>query len=321
MRFFLLVLGSIIFLSCKSSHKLTGTDYTDLGSGEALISNEYFPQEIADSLGWGDLTSSELKVNEEFRFTLISSHKPYHLYRLKKGRKVEGESILFWPRIRTSSFTSVHENMLQYLEGKCSDVHQTRNYEYCEPLFRTEPDWGKLYSTLEDREIWTIPDQPSGLSATPDSIRWVMNTQVRLGDYYRTYTHINPENYTGIDYKINILAITAQLQSVSNREEKAENFNTYSGVTNGKRSSFFKPCGETETWRFDGNLEELLSESGYPAELEQTGDSFFYVTVSGTVEDEWYANRGVTGYTKVIRPTEITNFVIVSSDKCPNSAP
>lgn len=322
MRSGLIVLTLLLIISCKSSHKLTGTDYIDLSAGTLAIQNTSFPQEIADSLDWGDLTSAELKTKEEFRIMLTSGFEPFHLYRIYTNRNVEGESILFWPKRIAASLSDAHQNMDQYLKGRCQEIYQTRNYEYCSPEYAIEPDWGKIYSTLESRNIWSIPDQP-GASAdnTPDSIKWVMNTQVRLGDYYRSYTHTNPENYTGVDYKLNLMGIISQLQLVSTGQQKPENFNIYSGVTTGVRSSAFKLCDESETWRFDGNLEELLEAGGYPARFEQTEKLNFYVTVSGIVEDEWYGNRGRTGFTKIIRPSEINDFRVISGDKCPSNTP
>lgn len=327
MRSTLVIVCLLFVVTCKSSHKLTGTDYVDLSAGSAITSTINFPQEIADSLGWGDLTSAEMeKVKEEFRFSLTSEYEPHHLYRISVKRKVSGESILYWSKSRRVSFTHAHQNMRQFLKGKCTEFFETENYGYCKPEYLVEPDWGNIYSKLEDRNIWQIPgleemDSLNTSGTIPDSIRWVINTQVRLKDYYRDYKHINPEKYSGDANKIDLLTIIAQLQLISSRHQKAENFNLYSGVTTGARGSGFILCDENQTWRFDGDLEQLLKATGYPATFEEAENQFFYITVSGEVETEWYGYSGRTGFTKVIRPSEVNNMVTLPNNKCPDVTP
>ncbi|MBO6523090.1 MAG: hypothetical protein JJ971_04630 [Balneolaceae bacterium] len=327
MRSTVIIISSILLLSCKSSHKLTGTDYVDLSMDEIVNPNPGFPQEIADSLGWGDLTSAEMeKVDEEFRFSLTSEYEPHYLYKISVKRKVSGESILYWAKSRGTSSTYAHQNMRQFLKGKCTEFFETENYGYCKPEYLVEPDWGNIYSKLEDRNIWQLPgpQKMDSLNVTknvPDSIRWVMKTQMRLKDYYRAYTHTNPEQYFGSQNKVDLMAIMTQLQLISTSHQKPENFNLYSGVTTGARGSAFMLCDESQTWRFEGDLEQLLKASGYPATIAESENQFFYITVSGEVEDEWYGYRGRTGFTKVIRPSEVNNMVILADDACPARAP
>ena len=71
-------------------------------------------------------------------------------------------------------------------------------------------------------------------------------------------------------------------------------------------------------WRFGASLEELISASGYPVTVEEEEDEYFYVTVSGSVEDEWYGSRGTTGFMRVIRPTEVNNITTLSKKECPS---
>lgn len=310
----------IALLGCKSSHKLTGTDYIDLSTGTKATHSAQFPAEIVLHSGWGDLSSDTLDgIKEEFRISLISQTEPFHLFRIyteKKGKK--GEAILYWAKKRAYQRKNVHENMKQYLKGKCEIFFETENYGYCKPEYIIEPDWGRIYANLEARNIWQIPDQSQlELDALPDTNGWAMNTQVRLGDYYRSYSQSSPEKYPVIPEKIDIFGVLTQLQIAANSEYKPENFNIYSGITNGKRGSSFTLCDESEVWRFNASLEELISASGYPAKITEEEEQYFYITVSGIVEDEWYGNRSNFGFKRVINPSEINSISTLSKKECP----
>lgn len=316
-----ILLLTILLTGCKSSHKLTGTDYVELSSGETFSQTPDFPAEIIRALGWGDLASDTLKgVREEFRISLTSEVEPYHLFRVYTAKKgVKGESIFFWAKKRALERKNAHEDMKAYLKGKCNEFFETDNYEYCTPNYFPEPDWGKVYSNLEERNIWKIRDQSQlELTALPDTNIWKMSIQVRLEDYYRSYVHTSPEQYSGILERVDILGILSQLQLLANSTHKPENFNVYSGITNGKRNSSFILCDESEVWRFEASLEELISASGYPVTVEEKEDEYFYVTVSASVEDEWYGSRGATGFMRVIRPTEVNNIITLSKKECPS---
>ena len=236
-----LLTGILIFLAalgCSSSHKLTGTDYVDLSTGNKFPGTQSFPTEIAAALNWGDLSSDTLKgIKEEIRVALTSAFEPYHIFRIYAAKRgVEGETALFWAKKRAVERDNLHENMKVYLKGKCTEFFETDNYGYCKPNYFMDPDWGKIYSNLEARNIWQIRDQSQlELEALPDTNLWYINTQVRLGDYYRSYTHTSPEQYVGILERIDILGILTQLQLVTNSMQKPENFNVYSGITNGKK--------------------------------------------------------------------------------------
>ncbi len=311
---------TILLVGCKSSHKLTGTDYVDLSTSETFPENVLFPTEITGALGWGNLSSDTLKgVGEEVRISLTSEFEPYHLFRMYTAKRgVEGESIFFWEKKRVLERENFHENMKFYLKGKCTEFFETNNYGYCTPNYFLEPDWGKIYSNLEARNVWQIRDQSQlELTALPDTNIWKMSIQVRLGDYYRSYMHTSPEQYSGILERVDILGILTQLQLVASSTLKPENFNVYSGITNGKRNSSFILCDESEVWRFEASLEELISASGYPATVEEDENEYFYVTVSGSVEDEWYGSRGTTGFMRVIRPSEVNSITTVVKKECP----
>ncbi|RNC83921.1 MAG: hypothetical protein ED557_09120 [Balneola sp.] len=316
----LLILSSILLLSCSSGHKLTGTDYVDLSRTDSGVLSPYFPQQIADSLGWGDLSSAMLgKVKEEFRITLISEIEPFQLFRFSKGRRVQGESILYWVKGASSNELSHHENMKLYLKDRCTEFYETVSFGYCFPIYQTEPEWGKIYSVLDSRNIWTLPDQSEIPNvAAPESNEWVLNTQVRLGNYYRTYTHTTPGRYLSQMEQGNDLGmIIVEFQRLVQNQQVQDNFNTYSGITSGVNGSSFTLCNGSEVWRFNANLEDLLTSSGYPLQITQQEGMQFYITVSGTVSDEWYRSRSYSGYSRQITPTEVHGFEIVSGTTCP----
>lgn len=312
------VFGSVIY-GCSTSHKLTGTNYVDLANGGQMQVDENFPTEIAGALGWGDLASDTLEnVVEEFRFSFTSEFEPHHLIRVSKERNVTGSMVLYWRKKENINLLEPYKNMKQYLKGRCSAIYTTERYEYCIPNFKVEPNWGQVYSRLETRGIWVRPDQTDlALESLPDSNIWVMNTQVRLGDYFRTYTHTSPEQYAGLNGESNLLGIISELQTISNIQESPDNFNSYVGITSGKVGSKFFLCSETDTWRFNAEMEDLVNRSGLPNKIDYSTDGLFYVTISGTVQSVWYTNRNNNGYEKEITPSEIHSIRVVSKRECP----
>lgn len=320
MKSFSLVFCALFLFTCKSSHKLTGSDYVDLSTTNQGTVSPYFPQQIADSLGWGDLSSSNIgKVKEELRFTLISEVEPLQLFRISKGRKVRGESILYWSKGGSYNELSHHENMQLYLKDRCTEFYETISFGYCIPIYETEPDWKRIYSVLDSRGAWTLPDQSQIPDvAPPDSNEWVLNTQVRVGNYYRTYTHTTPGRYLPqMERGSDLGLIIVEFQRLVQNQQQQDNFNTYSGITSGINGSSFTLCDGSEVWRFNANLEELLTATGYPLQITKQEDLQFYLTVSGTVSDEWYRSRSYSGYSRQITPTEVHGLEIVSGDACP----
>ena len=315
----------LIFLvfvqACSFSHKLTDTDYSDLATGEEPRRSAYFPNEIAEELGWGDLASDMLKnVNEEFRFTLKSDFEPYHLFRISRTRKVKGESVLFWAKNNLHDATNPHKDLKKYLKERCTDFYEAQNFEYCLPNYLKEPNWEAVYSNLEVGNVWKIPDQSQlEIESPPDSNRWVMDVQLRLNDFYRLYTHTSPEFYVGQIDAIDIMAIVVQLQLVVTSQTKPDNFDVYSGITSGAVGSSFTLCDKSEVWRFDGDISRLLNLGGVPSHSYNTEDAMFYVVVSGTVDDEWYSNRKSSGFLKTLLPKEVNEISVVSNNKCPSS--
>lgn len=318
-RFWVALYIGAFLVGCSSSHKLTGTDFVDLSAGEIFPKSSLLPSEVVDSLGWGDLSSNTLSdVNEEFRFVLQSENEPFQLVRIFKKKKVKGESVIFWTKQKDEVTINAHDNMKRYLEKKCSEFFETLSYEYCLANYDTEPDWGRLFNLFESSGIWQALDESElEIEAKPEGKMWTFHTQVRLNNYYRSYSHSNPEQYPSLPEKTNVLKILNQLQSIFVSQKDPDNFNTYSGITTGKKGSAFILCDESEAWKFNVDLEELSKSGGIPITVEQNEENFYYITVSGTVDDIWYGNRLDLGFTREISPTELNTISVISNKKCP----
>ena len=75
--------------SCGSTHKMSKVEHVVLPT-TVLSSPRAFPQEIADSLGWGAMYEGTLgEEEEEFRGVLSSPISPYHGLRIKKTKDIE----------------------------------------------------------------------------------------------------------------------------------------------------------------------------------------------------------------------------------------
>ena len=211
--------------------------------------------------------------------------------------------------------------MQLYLKDRCTEFFETINFGYCKPEHEIEPDWKKIYSVLDSRNIWSLPDQPELPDiAKPDSNEWVMNTQVRFGNFYRTYTYTTSDRYlTQIDQESDLGIIIVEFQKLIQYQRQQDNFNAYSGVTSGVNGSSFTLCDGSEVWRFNANLKELLTSTGYPLQITDQKRLQFYITVSGTISDEWYRSQSYSGYSRQITPTDVHGIEVVSGGKCPGS--
>ncbi len=310
----------IIVVGCGSVHPITTVNHTDLSAGTNGLRINEFPAPVVDALGWRNLSSAEIdNVDEEFQIAIFSETKPFHLFRISNSKKDPGNTVLFWPNDGSSDLAAPEENMHEYLNTICEDFKQVGPYEYCIPKFNKSNDWGKIYNNLVQRNIWTMKDGSEFEDNHSDIFveeKWGMIFQIRKGMYYRTFSHENPDLYSGTSETLDVLAVAAQLRLIANNFVPPINYNTYSGITNGLRGSVFKPCGVNEQWRFDGNLTELISEKGIPTIARQQDGFLFEVKVSGVLRDEWYTNRRSTGFSKIITPIEVSSINIVSDTVC-----
>lgn len=310
----------IIVVGCGSIHPITTVDHTDLTAGADGLRINEFPAPVVEALGWQNLASAEVEnVDEEFQIAIYSESKPFHLFRISNGKKDPGDTILFWPNDGSSDRAIPKENMHEYLNTICEDFMQAGPYEYCIPKFNKSNDWGSIYNNLIQRNIWTMKDGSefdANSSRTSDGELWGMVFQVRKGMLYRTFSHENPDLYSGTSETLDVLAVAAQLRLIANNFVPPINYNTYAGITNGLRGSVFKPCGVNEQWRFDANLTELMSKKGMPTVSQQQDGFLFEVKVSGVLRDEWYTNRRTTGFSKIITPIDVSSVSIASDTVC-----
>ena len=318
------VFVAFLLLACKSPHKFADTEYVDLSQGQPLNPDAVFPAELGDSLGWGQLSELELKKNdEEIRFTLYSQKKPFHLFRItKKGKKIKGESILYWPKEKGMDLQSPYNNMWQYLNKRCADFAETPNYDYCTPVYTddVEPNWEAVYNALQGSGIWKTPDGDAlSENASPSEMPWTLNIQLRIGDYYRELTHSNPEQYIRSDEYLRLMSVVSQLKGVTSRFRYAENFDGYEGITRGEKGSKLILCDQSEAWRFNSDLGELINKAGVPAAFDIRDSLMFYVKVQGEVHDEWYSERERSGFQRTIVASELNDFAVVSELKCPGN--
>ncbi len=309
-----LLLIALVFTACSSTHKLSETSYQDLSSGSVVQGNPAFPSEVEEAVGWGDITEGKFKKGqEEMRFNLSSDSEPYHLFRITNRKKVGGEVILYWEKEDIVK----SERMKDFMNGRCEEILETQSYEYCVPLYVEEPNWQLLYNSLESSNVWTVSDQHA---ITTDSLDqnsyWKIDVELRVKNFYRSYEHISPDQYQDVEAGKLATNIAGRLNTMTYNFLTAENFDTYSGITNGKPGSDFIECNKNEVWRFNGSLQKLIERSGYPVALEEQENMYFYITVQGTIREIWHSNRGKSGAVKNLYPSEINNISVVSSGTC-----
>lgn len=308
------LLTIFIVTACSSTHKMSETNYQDLSSGSVVQSNPAFPGEVEQAAGWGSIIDGKFKKGqEEMRFNLTSESEPFHLFRVTNRKKVGGEIILYWQK----GDIAKSETMKDFMNGRCEEIQETQNYEYCYPLFVDEPNWELLYKSLESSNVWTISDQPeTTLDSLDGNSYWKIDVELRLKNYYRTYDHISPDQYQEMEAGKLATSIAGRLNTMTYNFLTAENFDTYSGITNGKPGSDFIECNKNEVWRFNGSLQDLIERSGYPVTVEEQENIFFYVTVQGTIREIWHSNRGESGAVKNLFPSEINNISVVTTGSC-----
>lgn len=309
-----ILLAIFIVTACSSTHKMSETSYQDLTSGSVVQSNPAFPSEVEEAVGWGNITEGKFKKGqEEMRFNLTSQSEPYHLFRITNRKKVGGEVILYWEKEDIAK----SERMNDFMKGRCDEIFETQSYEYCYPIYMTEPNWPLLYNSLESSNVWTIQDQAElSVDSLDEQSYWKIDVELRLRDYYRSYDHVSPDQYRDVEAGRLATSIAGRLKTMTYNFLAAENFDTYSGVTNGKPGSDFIECNKNEIWRFNGNLQELIEQSGYPVSLEGQENIYFYITVQGTIREVWHSNRGESGAVKNLYPSEINNISIVETGTC-----
>lgn len=307
-----------MFSSCGSTHKMSKVEHVVLPT-TLLSSPRAFPQEIADSLGWGAMYEGTLGAEEEeFRVVLSSPISPYHALRIKKTKDIEGAYILFWEKNLAIDVESPQRNIRWFIEGECKDFKETAQFEYCIPEWFEEPDWQRVYQKFDQSDIWTL--EPAD-SLVRDSLsledEWVLHVEARVENYFRRYQHLSPDTYEMSSTSSDVLNMVAQMKALRDATIQRDNFNVYRGYMKGPSGPEFVLCDESETWYFDGHLEDLVVTSAYPVLIDGASEQHFYVELLGQVRDQWYTEWLDQSYTRVIIPDEINEIQLISGPRCP----
>ncbi|MDC3296676.1 hypothetical protein OAU86_01710 [Balneolaceae bacterium] len=304
--------------SCGSTHKMSKVEHVVLPT-TVLSSPRAFPQEIADSLGWGAMYEGTLgEEEEEFRVVLSSPISPYHALRIKKTKDIEGAYVLFWEKNAAIDVESPQRNIRWFIQGECKDFKDTAQFEYCTPEWFEEPDWQRVYQKFDQSDIWTL--EPAD-SLVRDSLsvedQWVVHVEARVENYFRRYQYLSPDTYQMSSTSSDVLTMVSQMKNLRDATIQRDNFNVYRGYMKGPSGPEFVLCDESETWYFDGHLEDLVVTSAYPVLIEEASEQHFYVELRGQVRDQWYTEWFDQSYTRVIISDEINEIQLISGPRCP----
>ena len=304
--------------SCGSTHKMSKVEHVVLPT-TVLSSPRAFPQEIADSLGWGAMYNGTLGAEEEeFRVVLSSPIPPYHGLRIKKTKDIEGAYVLFWEKNDAIDVESPQRNIRWFIQGECKDFKETTQFEYCIPEWFEEPDWQRVYQKFDQSDIWTLEPADSLVRDTLSlEDEWVMHVEARVENYFRRYQYLSPDTYEKSSTSNDVLKMVSQMKDLRDATIQRDNFNVYRGYMKGPSGPEFVLCDESETWYFDGHLEDLVVTSAYPVLIEEASEQHFYVELRGQVRDQWYTEWFDQSYTRVIFPDEINEIQLISGPKCP----
>ena len=315
---FIVLTGFSLLSSCGNTHKMSRVEHVVLPT-TVLSSPRGFPQEIADSLGWGGIYEETLGVEEEeFRVVLSSPIPPYHALRMKKAKDIEATYLLFWEKKAAIDIESPQRNIRWFIQGECGDFYQTVRFEYCIPEWFEEPDWLSVYESFDKSNIWTL--EPAD-SLARDSLsrddQWVIYVEARVENYFRRYQHTSPDTYQESSTSSDLLQMVSQMRALRDATIQRNNFNVYRGYMKGPSGPDFILCDESEIWHFDGHLEELVITSAYPVLIEDATQQYFYVELRGQIRDQWYTEWFDQPHTRVIIPDEINEIQLVNGPRCP----
>ena len=304
--------------SCGSTHKMSKVEHVVLPT-TVLSSPRAFPQEITDSLGWGAMYEGTLGAEEEeFRVVFSSPISPYHALRIQKTNDIEGTYVLFWEKNSAIDVESPQRNIRWFIQAECKDLKETAQFEYCIPEWFEEPDWQRVYQKFDQSDIWTL--EPAD-SLVRDSLsvedQWVMHVETRVENYFRRYQYLSPDTYEMSSTSSDVLTMVSQMKALRDATIQRDNFNVYRGYMKGPSGPEFILCDESETWYFDGHLEDLVVISAYPVLIDEASEQHFYVELRGQVRDQWYTEWFDQSYTRVIIPDEINEIQLISGPRCP----
>lgn len=309
----------LMYSGCGSTHKMSKVDHVVLPS-YILPAPRAIPEEIADSLGWGLISEGSFEEDEEeFRLALSSPIRPYHGLRIHKTKELDATYLLFWEKNPRVDVRAPQRNVRWFIEGECEEFYETRNYEYCIPEWFEEPDWDGLYEQFDEQGIWTLEPADSLVRDTVSfEDRWYIHIEARVSQYYRRYEYMSPDTYAASRVPNAVLSMVSQMRSLRDATFQRDNFNVYRGYMKGVAGPEFVLCDESETWYFNGNLEDLVVTSAYPVVIENAEEQYFYIEARGQVRDEWYTEWFDQVYTRAFDPDEINEIRLISGPQCPH---
>jgi hypothetical protein len=238
--------------------------------------------------------------------------------RIKKTKDIEGAYVLFWEKNAAIDVESPQRNIRWFIQGECKDFKETAQFEYCTPEWFEEPDWQRVYQKFDQSDIWTL--EPAD-SLVRDSLsvedQWVVHVEARVENYFRRYQYLSPDTYQMSSTSSDVLTMVSQMKNLRDATIQRDNFNVYRGYMKGPSGPEFVLCDESETWYFDGHLEDLVVTSAYPVLIEEASEQHFYVELRGQVRDQWYTEWFDQSYTRVIISDEINEIQLISGPRCP----
>jgi hypothetical protein len=198
-------------------------------------------------------------VREIRVWTGIEIGEPHDLLRLvRRGDHVDGIFAYHWevegpPQVPPPDQLPMDSVLRYSFAGECGAVHRVGHSEACPIQLKRQPDWRRLWDSLERLGVWQLADQsiqPNDSVVVFDG--WSMTVELRDGPFYRSFAYSNPNAHKGAAFR----AATA-IGQIENglwvlMMPKTNNHIVRGRLAIGTRSTEFLPCGSTETWGATG---------------------------------------------------------------------
>lgn len=228
-------------------------------------------------------------VREIRVWTGIEIGEPHDLLRLvRRGNHVDGILAYHWeveeaPQRPWPDELPIDSVVRYRLAGQCAPVHRVGRTEACPVRLKRQPDWRRLWDSLETLGVWQLPDesrQPADSVIVFDG--WSMTVELRDGPFYRSFAYSNPNAHKGAAFRaataigrIDDGLWTLMMPLANDRVMRGR-------LAIGSRSTEFLPCGSTETWGAT-NVNSPATDSLYRmiAEHDSVSRQVRYVVLRG----------------------------------------